>query len=205
MTLLLRYMTPNDIPQIVNIDRWSFSTPWSARTYAYEISESEYSHMVVLEDVSTASPPRGLRRLLQSLTTPVVPQNRIVSYGGLWRVMEEAHISTIASHPDFRGKGYGEIALAAMVRRALMLRAGYVVLEVRVTNMPAQQLYLKYGFSIHSTKQRYYRDNGEDAYEMRLPLTNDYRHDFERRYAALQARHGFVDEYTYFPVDAPRS
>jgi [ribosomal protein S18]-alanine N-acetyltransferase len=196
MTLVLRYMTVNDVPQVVNIDRWSFSTPWSARTYTYEINESEYSHMVVLENVQSTHPPRGLRWLIHSLTTPAVPSNRLVAYGGLWRVMEEAHISTIASHPDMRGKGYGEIVLAGMIRRALTLQAGYVVLEVRVTNQRAQNLYVKYGFTMHTTKQRYYRDNGEDAYEMRLALTNEYRQTFEERYAALQSRTGFTDEYT---------
>lgn len=200
MTLVLRYMTIHDIMQVVNIDRYSFSTPWSARTYSYEITESEYSHMAVLESMTVANPRRGLRRLLQSLTTPVVPQNRVIAYGGLWRVMEEAHISTIASHPDLRGKGYGEIVLAGMIRRALSLSAGYLVLEVRVTNLRAQHLYLKYGFNIHTTKQRYYRDNGEDAYDMRLPLTSDYRDSFEPRYAALQSRFRFADEYTDTPI-----
>jgi ribosomal-protein-alanine N-acetyltransferase len=201
MTLVLRYMTMNDIPQVVNIDKWSFSTPWSARTYSYEVTESEYSHMVVLEHVVEAAPVRrgfrrGVQRLLQSLSTPVVPANRLFAYGGLWRVMEEAHISTIASHPDYRGRGYGEIVLCAMIRRAFTLGAHYLVLEVRVSNVPAQNLYAKYGFSIHATKQRYYRDNGEDAYEMRLPLTDEYRREFEKRFAALQSRFGFSDEYT---------
>jgi ribosomal-protein-alanine N-acetyltransferase len=71
-----------------------------------------------------------------------------------------------------------------------------VVLEVRVSNLPAQSLYRKYGFDIFTTRQRYYRDNGEDAYEMRLVLSPQVRTGFEARYSALLHQHHFVDRYT---------
>jgi ribosomal-protein-alanine N-acetyltransferase len=196
VVLRLRYMTLNDVSQVVNIDRYSFATPWSTRTYAYEINESQHSHMVVLEQIIPTPPASGWRRLLQSLTQPTPTTSHIVAYGGLWQIGDEAHISTIASHPDWRGRGFGELTLAGMIRRGMLLKAQYVVLEVRVSNLTAQNLYKKYGFRIYSTRQRYYRDNGEDAYEMRLTLDKLARSQFEVNFARLKEQIPFDDQYT---------
>lgn len=249
MTLILRLMTPGDIPQVVAIDQQAFSTPWSARTYAYEVSESQNSHMLVvdyqpdapgsngqsngqhrsdrndrvgngLNQVEQTIPqrrlphqehaerhterraaipnqphPRGWWQRLRPLTPP--PQtHQLVSYGGLWRMLDEAHISTIASHPEYRGQGYGEIALVAMMRRSAQIGAGYIVLEVRVSNTVAQNLYRKHGFKLHATKTRYYRDNNEDAFDMRLELSPAARREIEQRFEALRQRHHLIDGYT---------
>ncbi len=195
-TLKLRYMTARDIPEVVDIDRQSFDMPWSARSYAFEVSESTYSHMVVLE-VLTQPEPSGLRRLWQR-SAATSAQSAIGAYGGLWFIAGEAHISTIASAPPFRGRGWGEIALAAMIRRSLTLHASHIVLEVRVSNIVAQRLYEKYGFQTMGIKPHYYSNNGEDAYDMRVELHDapDYAGRFEERWAALQARHRFEDAYT---------
>lgn len=198
MTLTLRYMRFSDISQVVEIDRHSFETPWSARSYAYEIGESNYSHMVVLE-MLRPQPANGWRRFVHSLLGDPNPhyERQIVSYGGLWRILDEAHISTIATHKDWRGHGYGEIALAAMIRRALTLGASYIVLEVRVSNSVAQKLYIKYEFQVFDTKRGYYRDNGEDAFDMRLNLEDAGMVErFNARFTALREKHGFEDLYT---------
>jgi len=202
----LRYMTPLDIPQVVAIDHASFTMPWSARSYAYEISQSSYSYMLAIEH-EQAIPLHGLRRLLYGLSRRPAQQvqRQLVAYGGLWNIMDEAHISTIASHPDWRGQGYGEIALVAMIRRSILLNAGYIVLEVRVTNHIAQKLYQKYGFEVVSTKKGYYQDDNEDAYDMRLDLTAPGVHTrIEAHYQALQARYGFVDAYSAHPRPTPK-
>lgn len=197
MSLRLRYMRLPDIPQVVAIDRQSFDPPWAARSYAYEIGESTYSHMVVLEQADDQKPVPSWRRLVASLA-PREPEKQIVGYGGLWHIADEVHISTIAIHPQMRGRGWGEIVLAGMVRRALTLDASYIVLEVRVTNAVAQNLYVKYGFETVATKPKYYQTTGEDAYDMRLNLRDDgaYRRRLEQVYAELLERHRFKDLYT---------
>ncbi|HLV34707.1 MAG TPA: ribosomal protein S18-alanine N-acetyltransferase [Spirillospora sp.] len=195
--LTLRYMRPGDIPQVVAIDNESFNPPWSARSYAYEVSESSYSHMVVLENGPTEAPVNGWRRWLQSW---VRPRGLVVGYGGLWYIAGEGHISTIATHPDHRGLGYGEILLAAMIQRAITLQAEYIVLEVRVTNTIAQNLYRKYEFEIFGTKPNYYRLDNEDAYDMRLDLTDKAMiARFKRRFAAIRAQQPFIDLYSEVP------
>ena len=201
-SLTLRYMTTADIAQVVLIDNQSFDPPWSARSYGYEISESSYSHMVVLERKSESDEVSGWRRILRGLNGQAVDnKSLIVGYGGLWNIVDEGHISTIASHPGWRGHGFGEILLAGMVRRAITLGAAYIVLEVRVSNTIAQKLYAKYEFETTNTKARYYRNNNEDAYEMRLDL-----HDpaliarFEARYETLKSRLAFSDLYSHVSV-----
>lgn len=200
MTLTLRYMRLQDIPEVSVIDRMAFDPPWSPRSYQYEITESNYSHMVVLEKSNDSDKPTSnWRRIIQHLGVLPESESVIVGYGGLWNIVDEAHISTIATHPQFRGKGWGEVLLAGMIRRGLSLGAAYIVLEVRVSNVVAQNLYKKYGFETVGTKSNYYHNNNEDAYDMRLYFDHNiaaYRAAFEPRYEALKARHHFVDQYT---------
>ena len=196
MTLTLRYMRLTDIPQVTAIDQASFDPAWSSRSYQFEISESNYSYMVVLEH-SDDKPKTGWRRLVPSLNGASDHDYLIGGYGGLWSIMGEAHVSTIATHPDHRRRGWGEILLAGMIRRGIKLKADYVVLEVRVSNIPAQTLYQKYGFKVVATKPKYYHSNNEDAYEMRLNLENRYyRAHFEERYARLVDQHDLIDQFT---------
>jgi ribosomal-protein-alanine N-acetyltransferase len=196
IALTLRYMTSRDVPDVVEIDRQSFDMPWSARSYAFEIGESTYSHMVVL-DVQARDERTRMARWWRRGGMPVATA-ALGAYGGLWFIAGEAHISTIASAPLQRGRGWGELVLAAMIRRSITLHATHVVLEVRVSNFVAQKLYVKYGFETVGVKPHYYSNNSEDAYDMRLDLGANpaYAAQFAERWAALQARHRFTDHYT---------
>lgn len=196
--LVLRYMTVRDIDQVCVIDEASFRPAWPAHSYRHEINESLISFMVVLETVQRVmvSGWRAWLKRWQGDPTTAVLQPVIVGYGGLWKVEQEAHISTIASHPDHRGKKYGELLLVAMLKRAIMLGAGYVVLEVRVSNAIAQALYRKYGFEIHGVKKNYYHHDREDAYDMRLDLSPQTIALIDARYQALLQSHPFDDHYS---------
>lgn len=204
MTLTLRYMHPDDVTAVVEIDAQSFPDPWPLRSYMFEINESRISHMcsLILSDAEIPAPEPGLiDRLLRRQPTPT-QGDMLAAYGGLWCIAEEAHISTIATHPRLRGRGYGEIALAGMLMRAVALHAEYVVLEVRVSNRIAQNLYQKYGFVMVDVTRKYYRD-GEDAFLMRVELTHAPNVELiQTRYAQLQARVPFVDDYSH--VSHPR-
>jgi len=194
--LLLRYMTVADLVQVMEIDRLSFEIPWSEKSYRYEINESTQSFMVVLEWHRERAATRW-QRLLN--IRPYI-EHRVVGYGGMWYIAGEAHISTIAVHPKGRGRGLGEILLAGMVRRGILLEADEVALEVRVSNRRAQRLYEKYAFQTVDVKQRYYRNNGEDAYDMRMDIHNSATcSQFEARYDALFARHQLVDAFSPYP------
>lgn len=194
-SLLLRYMTVADLPQVMEIDRLSFEIPWSEKSYRYEINESPQSFMVVLEWNRT----QPATRLQRWLKIRPYADRRIVGYGGMWYIAGEAHVSTIAVHPKARGRGWGEILLAGMMRRGIALEADEVALEVRVSNRRAQKLYEKYAFKTVDVKKRYYRNNGEDAYDMRLDLqTPNACSSFEAQYAALFTQHQLVDIFSAY-------
>lgn len=195
--LRLRYMTVADLPAVVDIDQLSFEIPWSAKSYHYELAESNQSYMVVLE----WSRAREVTRWQRWLHIQPYTEQRIVGYGGMWFIAGEAHISTIAVHPKGRGYGWGEILLASMIQRGALLQADQVALEVRVSNQRAQNLYRKYAFQTVDVKKRYYRNNNEDAYDMRLDIrdANNYA-DFKGRYDGLFLQHQLVDEFSpYLP------
>jgi [ribosomal protein S18]-alanine N-acetyltransferase len=108
-----------------------------------------------------------LSRLLRpgTLLTPAeeAELQRVIGYAGLWLMVNEAHITTIAVAPDYQGRGLGEMLLLALIDRAIELEALCVTLEVRVSNQVAQSLYRKYTFQQTGLRKRYYSDNGEDA------------------------------------------
>lgn len=199
--LRLRFMHVQDLQQVLAIEAQSFDSPWAESSYRFEINQSQVSHMVVLENPEVR-PVSGWRRWLQGVrgeSNLTEMYSHVVGYGGLWRIAEEAHVSTIASHPAYRGKGYGELILAGMLQRAVRLSAEYVVLEVRVSNEVAQKLYLKYGFETVRTRANYYQKEQEDAYEMRLNLNEKRVHELHKRYQELLRKHKFQDDYSLLP------
>jgi ribosomal-protein-alanine N-acetyltransferase len=192
-------MEQEDISEVVEIDRESFDPPWTRNSYAFEIAESTYTYMTTLVR-NELQELQGLKSLLFHLRgnhgIPIVKKTVVVGYGGLWKIAEEAHISTIASHADYRGCGYGAVLLVGMIQRAMMLGAEYIVLEVRVSNKVAQNLYRKFGFHIVALKEKYYR-NGEDAYDMRLRLDHpDNIVELRQKYEEVKQRVPFQDLYS---------
>jgi ribosomal-protein-alanine N-acetyltransferase len=150
----------NDVPQVMAIERKSFTLPWSDYTYRHEILENRNAHYFVARRDGRLSrkPVSWWGRLFRSETS-----GPVVGYGGFWIVLDEAHISTIASDVQWRGHGIGELMLLAMIERSIELGAREVTLEVRVSNTVAQNLYHKYGFEVVGRRPGYYRDNNEDA------------------------------------------
>lgn len=104
--------------------------------------------------------PLPLARRLGGDQAPAEP---IVGFAGMWVMYDEAHVTTIGVDSPWRGRGLGELLLQAMFDEALRRRAGWLTLEVRVSNDAAQALYRKYGLATQGTRRRYYSDNDEDA------------------------------------------
>ena len=175
MYYFIEPMVEGDIEQVQAVERYSFSTPWSANTYRNELRNLSNSRYIVARASTTPPPPReessNQRRgffssMLAALFGATVAEPSpypIVGYGGLWLSVDEGHITTIAVGPEYRGRGIGELLLNGLIDQAMSLNADLLTLEVRVSNVVAQQLYLKYGFRPFGTRPRYYTDNGEDA------------------------------------------
>ena len=98
--------------------------------------------------------------------------------------------------PQSAGTAFGEILLAGVVGKAMLLNADYVVLEVRVSNLVAQSLYQKFGFRTVGRKRNYYRSDREDAFDMRLTLDRETRLHFKQLYEVLMQSHNFSDAYS---------
>jgi ribosomal-protein-alanine N-acetyltransferase len=139
---LIRPMQVEDIPAVMEIDRESFPNPWPENTYLYELRENRMSHLLVIQ------PREG---------------SRPIGVAGYWLVVDEAHISTFAVRPDWRGRGAGAVLLDGLLRQSAALGAICAMLEVRAGNLAAQALYRRFGFRTVGQRKGYYKDNGEDA------------------------------------------
>lgn len=164
-----RPMEPSDVPAVVAIERLSFPTPWLASSFLYELNHGARSFYYVLLKPKTDTPAssgQGWRHWLRNVTgLPDTDKSRVIGYAGFRFQPAEAHISTIAVHPDWRGRGLGELLLLTAIEQGLELKASVVTLEVRPSNQVALHLYRKYGFRFKGVRRDYYRDR-EDAWLM---------------------------------------
>jgi ribosomal-protein-alanine N-acetyltransferase len=184
-------MSLADLDQVMQIEQVAFSAPWSRRAYRYEVVENEHSTMLVVRPAPAANSllHRLARRLqIHNLGRGPGP-SPVLGYGGFWLLVDDAHIATIAVHPQWRGRGLGELLLLALIGAAENQGAIRATLEVRYSNKAAQGLYHKLGFKITSRRKRYYADNGEDAYLMATPLfsTPGFRDNLRRCRSQLHA------------------
>ncbi len=195
----LAHMRLKDVPEVMTIERESFTHTWPSSAYRRELRENTKAHYLVLrcapefvrvadtrdQDAMTRrGMPAGIVRLTQRLLGQDVPapssQVTLAGYAGLWRMAQEAHVTTIAVRPQFRGCGFGELLLLSLAEVALDVGARWLTLEVRVSNEPAQSLYRKYGFRPAGVRHKYYSDNQEDALIM---WTDELASpDFQSRY-----------------------
>ncbi|HEX7736634.1 MAG TPA: ribosomal protein S18-alanine N-acetyltransferase [Ktedonobacteraceae bacterium] len=194
-------MTMSDVPRVVEIERLAYPSPWPPSAYRKELQDNRWAHYIVLRDkqisqenvsVSAADGEKPRRffplSFLPGRATATVPSPdlaSIVGFAGLWLMVDEAHVTTIAMHPNFRRRGLGEYMLASLVDIAYEIGARWVTLEVRVTNYNAQNLYRKYGFREAGLRHRYYSDNQEDA----LIMWTDEIHSptYKQRFQELKA------------------
>lgn len=142
--LRIRPMTPDDIPAVVAIDRASFPLPWSEASFRSELTANEAAHLIVAELGED-------------------PSSKVAGYAGFWLVVDEAHLSTLAVHPDLRRRGIGDRLLVEAMHQAASRGAEMMTLEVRPSNDEARRLYARHGFHVVGRRPRYYKDNQEDA------------------------------------------
>ncbi|MCS7232599.1 MAG: ribosomal protein S18-alanine N-acetyltransferase [Synergistetes bacterium] len=140
------FMNLGDIDEVLEIERESFSIPWSKRTFLNELSFPENVYLVA--------------RL----------KDKVVGYAGIRFYGRQGHITTIAVASRWRGNQIGEQLLLAILEIAKERKVREVILEVRPSNRVAIGLYEKYGFKVIGVIPNYYMDNGEDALLMKLNI-----------------------------------
>lgn len=183
---LLSPLTPADLDAVMALERQCFADPWTRRMYLSDLTTNPMATYLAIrpaaDDVGRlVSPPRPARVEAAAPawpagaveTTPAAAPEKLalpplLAWGGFWLMVDEAHIATIASHPQWRGCGLGQWLMVALMEAAHARGARLVTLEVRASNAPAQKLYEKLGFEITGHRRRYYRD-GEDGLIMTTP------------------------------------
>ena len=132
-----------DVPDVMRIEREAFPTQWPADAFYNEIATNRLAHYFV-----------GRYR------------GAIVAYGGIWAILEDSHITTIAVDRRYRGRRFGEAMLLRLIDEAISCGSSWMTLEVRASNTVAQMLYRKYGFTTVTERKGYYSDNNESALVM---------------------------------------
>ncbi|MCG7408950.1 ribosomal protein S18-alanine N-acetyltransferase [Paenibacillus sp. ACRRX] len=136
----VRGMEITDVEQVIQVEHASFTVPWTNDAFHNELTTNLFARYIVIEH-----------------------EGRIAGYAGMWTILDEAHVTNIAVHPDFRRRGWGEWLLRELIARAIALGMVKMTLEVRVTNLTAQHLYRKFKFEPAGVRKGYYSDNQEDA------------------------------------------
>ena len=144
--LRIEPMSLGDLMAVQRIEAASFSVPWPEQAYRTEIQTN---------------------RLASYLVARV--EGEIVAYGGIWLMVDEAHVTTVAVDPGWRRQKIGARLMLALLDVALARGAREATLEVRLSNLAARKMYEAFGFRPVGLRPRYYSDNNEDA----LIMTTD--------------------------------
>jgi len=148
MNYIIRKMAVEDLEQVVAIDQISFSLPWPPRSFYFEVTSNPASRCWVAD-----------------------LDGKIIAMLVAWFIVDEIHIATIATRPDFRKQGVGEDLLAHTLQFAQDEGALTSFLEVRESNESAMKMYVKFGYVETNRRKNYYADNGEDAILMTLTFS----------------------------------
>lgn len=137
--LIIRPMTMDDVDEVYMVEEDCFVDPWSKESIRKDLKNNLARYLVAQLD------------------------DKIVGYVGIWFVVDEGHITNVAVHSDYRGKKIGDKLVKEMIELCKENNIVAMTLEVRASNIVAQNLYRKYGFKMGGIRKEYYSDNKEDA------------------------------------------
>ena len=135
MSLTIVPMTTKDLEVVAHIEENAFEQPWSPHSFRTELIKNDLAHYMVA-------------RL----------EGKVVGYGGIWVIFNEAHLTTLAVDEPYRRCGVGAALLKALMTRSAELGARRISLEVRPSNHAARSLYKKFGFKARGIRKGYYTD-----------------------------------------------
>jgi ribosomal-protein-alanine N-acetyltransferase len=138
-SLKIEQMTKNDIDGVFEVEKNCFKDYWSKDAFLKELKNDVSKYLVAKID------------------------EKVVGYVGIWLILDEGHITNVAVHSDYRGKKIGDELIKSLIEVCKENEIKSMTLEVRVSNIVAQNLYKKYGFKLAGIRKEYYSDNKEDA------------------------------------------
>ncbi len=140
MNYIIRDLEERDIDRIMEIEAASFTTSWSRQQFVFELKDNPLASYIVME-----------------------VKGQPVAYAGIWVILDEAHITTIAVDPAYRGQGAGDGLMYRLLEISREMGLNSLTLEVRQSNLVAKSLYRKYGFLEAGLRKGYYQDTQEDG------------------------------------------
>ena len=141
-------MCPEDLDEVLAIERASFTMPWSRGAFLYEIQQNRVARCWVGR----------------------LDNGPVAGYLCLWEVADELHITNVAVRPSLRRHGVARALLGSVLDDGRRRGFKVVVLEVRPSNRHALTLYESFGFRVVGRRRGYYYDTGEDALVMEIAL-----------------------------------
>jgi [ribosomal protein S18]-alanine N-acetyltransferase len=155
----LRRMYLEDLDRVLEIESQSFGPfHWSRNNFSQELG-NEMAIYLLIESLETKE-----KFLDQSDGRHhELDKNLIVAYGGAWLILDEMHITTLGTDPEFRRNKLAEAIINNLIEIAVYNKIRGITLEVRESNIAAQKLYEKYGFQKMGLRKNYYEDNQESA------------------------------------------
>lgn len=174
MNIELKPLTAALLPAIVELDRLCLGGLWSLEGYRREL-ESPNSDLLILQKAEDGKKAEGRGQEIKmkdesggmnqdpSHPSFLIPHPSLLGFACLWSIVDEAHITILAVHPDYRRQGLGQGLLVALLRSAWQRELKWATLEVRASNQAALALYQHFSFQEAGRRKRYYQDNGEDA------------------------------------------
>src|SRR6202011_5692092 len=136
---VIEEMTLDDIPAVQAIEQDIFLSPWPRNAYRRELQQNQLATYIVLRE-----------------------DEDIIGYAGLWKMHDEAHVTTVGVRRRDQGKGYGMAMMLALIQRAYAMESCWMTLELRASNHGAMALYEKLGFKVIGRRRGYSTDDGED-------------------------------------------
>ena len=133
-------MKEKDIDEVLQLEKLCFPVPWSRDAFRMEVEQNQCARYYVVRE-----------------------NNLLIGYGGMWLILDEAHITNIAVHPEHRRKGVGRLLMETLMEEAARLNMERMTLEVRVSNTAAITLYKSLGFEEGGIRKGYYSNDREDA------------------------------------------
>ncbi len=170
--LELKPLSAEQLNAVLELDQLCFGGLWTRSGYEREL-DSPSSQLLVLEalrdDTESGFRSQSSEGLTHNSvrvdcqTAPISPRSSLLGLGCFWSILEEAHITILAVHPDYQGQALGKLLLYALLGDARRRQLERATLEVKPSNQAALSLYQKFGFTEAGRRRRYYKDTGEDA------------------------------------------
>ncbi len=157
-------MRPEDVGAVRRIESAAYQDAWPARLFESELENAFAQYRVVVEQEEREPPTGPVASVARRLSR--APRGRILGFMGVWYMIDQLHLVTIAVDPREQRRSLGQLLMLDCFALAQAAELNEIVLEVRVSNETAQRLYERFGFRRAGTLKAYYRDNDEDAYVM---------------------------------------